>query len=316
MNQNKKEFKTYEQQIDILINERGMTITNKENVKKILKQENYYSVVNGYKDLFLDSTQTTEKYLPGTNFNEIYALYKFDRELRNILIKKILIVENNIKSIIAYEFSKAYGNNDYLKLDNFENTSNENVSKIIKLFADVHGDISRQIGKDNSLTHYLENHGYIPLWVLTKIMTFGRISKLFPLMKQSEKTQVAIAISKNYQISFTDLGKFLEFIAIFRNLCAHEERTYNFRKLKQNKVPINIVETNIHKKLAIQGKRNGLFDLIICLKLLLEEELFENLFVKIEQQINILSSELKVISIDKVLASMNFPNNWKEISKH
>ncbi len=314
MNQNKKEFKTYDQQIDILINERGITITDKENVKKILKQENYYSVINGYKDLFLDMTLTNEKFLLGTNFNEIYALYKFDRELRNILIKKILIVENNIKSIIAYEFSKSYGNNDYLKLDNFDNTSNDNISNIIKLFADIHGDISRQIGKDNSLTHYLENHGYIPLWVLTKIMTFGRISKFFPLMKQTEKTKVAISISKNYPIAFSDLGKFLEFIAIFRNLCAHEERTYNFRRLKQNKLPRDIVETIFHKQLAISGNRNGLFDLIICLKLLLEKEVFNNLFIKIENQINILENQLNVISINKVLAAMNFPSNWKEIN--
>lgn len=33
----------------------------------------------------------------------------FDRELRNILFKNLLIIENNIKSIMSYKLSVKYG---------------------------------------------------------------------------------------------------------------------------------------------------------------------------------------------------------------
>lgn len=47
----------------------------------ILEREGYYSVVNGYKDPFLDKEvgkRTHEdRYLTGTSFNDLYALFVF-----------------------------------------------------------------------------------------------------------------------------------------------------------------------------------------------------------------------------------------------
>ena len=76
-----KEFKTVEEQIDLLKN-RNISFNDEEKAKKILLNNNYYNIINGYKDLFLDSNQII--YKMGTKFEEIYALYEFDRQLRNI----------------------------------------------------------------------------------------------------------------------------------------------------------------------------------------------------------------------------------------
>jgi len=45
-----KVFKTLEEQVDLLKN-RGLKVEQSD--KKILEIENYYNVINGYKDLFL-----------------------------------------------------------------------------------------------------------------------------------------------------------------------------------------------------------------------------------------------------------------------
>lgn len=86
-----KEYKTYRQLITILRN-RGMVIqkgSQGSRAMEILEQENFYNVINGYKDLFLDpaSTPAAEKYKTGATFNEVYALYSFDREVRHIYLK-------------------------------------------------------------------------------------------------------------------------------------------------------------------------------------------------------------------------------------
>mgnify|MGYP004526090351 CR=1 FL=1 len=81
-----KTYKTYRQQLAKL-RSRGMEI--KEGAQgaramRILEQENYYNVINGYKSLFLEREATDvldEKYKEGTTFNEVYALYCFDRYL-------------------------------------------------------------------------------------------------------------------------------------------------------------------------------------------------------------------------------------------
>ena len=63
-----KEFKTFNQQLTIL-RDRGMIVPTDGSPKRFLEQENYYNVINGYKDLFLckDSHGNTiipETYLP------------------------------------------------------------------------------------------------------------------------------------------------------------------------------------------------------------------------------------------------------------
>ncbi|WP_237567332.1 hypothetical protein [Mycoplasma mycoides] len=45
-----KEFKTFGEQIEIL-KSRGLIIKDEQKAIEILKQENYYNIVNGYKDL-------------------------------------------------------------------------------------------------------------------------------------------------------------------------------------------------------------------------------------------------------------------------
>jgi abortive infection bacteriophage resistance protein len=102
-----KPFKTYYQQLRIL-RSRNLLIPNGSRAVKILKRENYYNIINGYKDIFLDSNYSTDFYKPGTSFDDIYALYCFDRDLRSILLKYILRMETSLKTKIAYRFSERY----------------------------------------------------------------------------------------------------------------------------------------------------------------------------------------------------------------
>lgn len=117
-----KSYKSYQQQLNIL-RSRGMVIgkgTQGSRTMRILERENYYNIINGYKELFLASKATDatdELYKTGTTFDEVYALYNFDREIRNIYLKYLLKLENTFKTVIAHEFSAkdgsyTYGTND------------------------------------------------------------------------------------------------------------------------------------------------------------------------------------------------------------
>ena len=77
-------------------------------VKNILSRENYYSVINGYKDIFLDEAVTKSSgddyYISGTTFFQIYDVYCFDRELRHLLLRYLLQAEKNLATKLAYHF--------------------------------------------------------------------------------------------------------------------------------------------------------------------------------------------------------------------
>ena len=48
-----KEFKTYEEQIELL-KLKGLIILDEAYAKEKLKEENYYNIINGYKELFMN----------------------------------------------------------------------------------------------------------------------------------------------------------------------------------------------------------------------------------------------------------------------
>ena len=111
-------------------------------------------------------------------------MFLFDRHLRNILFKYLLIIENNVKSIISYQLSKRYGfkESDYLSPKNF--TQDSLKSRQVK---DVLNKMKRQVSinskKHSATLHYLNNYGYIPMWIMVKVLSFGIIYELFCILK-------------------------------------------------------------------------------------------------------------------------------------
>ena len=303
-----KIFKTLDEQVTILRN-KNLIIDDENYVKSVLLRENYF-FINGYRYLFMKSL-TDRTFYDGTNFREIYALFYFDRQLRNILFKNILILENNIKSIISYELSRKYGFKEkkYLNPHNF--TEDPKRSRQVN---DLIRKMKRQIsinGKEHMATkHYMSNYGYIPLWIVVKVLSFGIVGELYTILKTEDQK----AIADNFNIDINSLLIYLPIIANYRNLCAHEDICYEHKTQKE--IPI----TKYHELLNIP-KMNGeyiygindLFALIIILKRLLRTDDFHMMLNEISYEIDYLSGRLHSISIDKVLDRMGFPKNYKEI---
>ena len=97
-----KEYKTFNQQLSIL-RSKGMIVPTDGRPKRFLEQENYYNVINGYKDLFLCKNSqgniiTPETYLPNTHFNELKALFLFLKILSKHLFH--MSFQKNTKNLI------------------------------------------------------------------------------------------------------------------------------------------------------------------------------------------------------------------------
>ena len=222
-----KKFKTLDEQIDIL-KSRGLIIDDVEEAKDILLRENYFFVI-GYRHLFMNSVSSHE-YVVGSTFREVYSLFCFDRELRNILFKNLLMIENNLKSIISYQLSKKYGykEKDYLNIKNF--TKDHFKSRRVR---DIIDKMKRQIrvngSHHNATMHYIYNYGYIPLWILVKVLSFGIVCELYSILKNEDKIEVADV----FGVGTKDLDEYLPILANYRNLCAHEDIVL---KIKQKNI--------------------------------------------------------------------------------
>ena len=115
-----KNFKSLDEQIEIL-KSKGLIIEDNTLTRNILLRENYF-FLNGYRHLLMKSPKD-RTFIEGSTFRELYSIFLFDRHLRNIMFKNLLIIENNLKSIFSYQLSKKYGyhEKDYLNTKNFTN---------------------------------------------------------------------------------------------------------------------------------------------------------------------------------------------------
>ncbi|MFA5696375.1 MAG: Abi family protein [Bacilli bacterium] len=306
--QGKKVFKTLDEQIEIL-KEKGLIIENEELAKEVILRENYF-FLNGYRRIFLKS-KTDKTFLPGTTFRELYALFVFDRNIRNIFFKNILVVENNLKSLFSYQLSRQYGvkEKDYLNESNF--TSDHSRRRQVR---DVIGKMKRQIkvnGHQHSATmHYINKYGYIPMWVLVKVLSFGIISEFYNILKVEDK----LSLAEFYHLEIDAFSIFLNMLANYRNVCAHEDILFD------NRTQMRILDNVYHVKLNIQNEeeeyiygKNDLFSLVIILKYMLSEEEFRHLVYEIDYEIALLDGKVDVIPVEKILNRIGFPNNWRQI---
>ncbi len=305
-----KEFKTLDEQIEILRN-KGLVINDVDKAKALLLRENYF-FISGYRHLFLKSNKE-RVFIKGTTFDELYAVFQFDRSFRNVLFKNLLIVENNLKSIISYRLSKKYGikEKDYLKPSNFS----QDIKKVRQV-NDVLNKIKRQIklnGRQHSATlHYLSNYGYVPLWILVKLLSFGMINELYSILKPEDKLLVA----KYYNLDVETLGIYISLLSNYRNLCAHEDIVYEHRTQKE------IPDTKYHWELDIPmmndeyiyGK-NDIFSVVIMLKYMLTESDFTDFVNEVSYDLSLLDGRVSTVPQNKILDRMGFPDNWEEIAK-
>lgn len=305
---NDKMFKTIDQQITILRG-KGLIIDENDETKNLLLRENYF-FISGYRHLFMNYGNR-DTFLQGTTFEELYATFVFDRKMRNIFFKNILIVENNIKSIISYQLSKKYGykEKDYLNQKNFIQDKLKG-RKVKDVLNKMYRQIRVNTPKHTATMHYMDNYGFIPLWILVKVLSFGIVSEFYGILKPDDKK----SISDLYGINADVLERYLVLLSNFRNVCAHEDILYDHKT--QRLIP----DTIYHEKLNIDkiddiyryGK-NDLFSLVIMLKTMLNTEEFEEMIDEIKEEIEILDGCINVIPINNILRRIGFPSNWYDI---
>ena len=287
-----KEYMSNVQLIDYLISKKVNVINKEEAIKKIEKYT-YYSIVNSYKFNFKDSKNN---YLPNVSFDEIYALFEFDKNLKYIILKYTLEIETIIKSLMANQISKNYGLVNYLTIDNLDTKSPVETKE--KLINKINEEINHNYNIHSAITHYKDKYGYIPPFVLMKILTFGVTSRYYGLLKQKDRQEIA----KYFKISDKLLKQILKNLTSIRNIAAHSDRLFCFRD--KYTLSFKIIDKNY----TVKDNTTNIYMMIKALKLVLTNDLYNELIKRINNEIKIFDSKLSSISINDILKIMGYPN--------
>lgn len=314
MQENKgKPFYTYSQLIGKLIN-KGMVINGKQEIEHatdLLKRYGYFSLISGYKRPF--KKHKSDMYIVGVKIDDIYALYKLDNDLRNLFFRYILQVECHIKSLLSYAFSDKYGEEQENYLDpnkyNYSVTTQREIVKLVTTLTDI---TDSQKTNYEYIRYQYEKYGNVPLWVAIKALSIGKISKLYSLSKPNIRTKVSKEFSG---VTDDDLKSMLDIISRFRNVCAHNERLYDFVYKKSS-----LNNMSVHKLMNLKtvgGKyvigKSDLFAVVISLKYLLPHNDFSCFIDELQQCLKTFKSDTSKLPLDKLRKLMNFPENWYEL---
>ena len=291
-----KVYKTNEELLDHLIS-KNVIVNNKQDALNKIEKYTYYSIINSYKTTFKNPNGN---YKNNVTFDEIYALYSFDKNIKYLFLKYSLEIEIQIKALIANHISKKYGIWDYLKKENFDDKFEDNIkNRLIEK-------INKEIGKDykvhSAIAHYKDKYGFIPPFVLTKILTFGVISSYYGLLKQSDQQEIA----KYFKLSDRLLKQILKNLTMIRNICAHNDRLFCFR----SKYYMNYKE--IDKAYKRPNNETNLYMIMTSMKYFLEDE-FDILKEDFFNEVIILKRSLNSIDIEDILNIMGFPKNNFEL---
>lgn len=325
---NRKEFRSLEEQIEILKN-RQLNIENEDFAKQILMKENYYSLINGYKDPFIKDKKDNkdeDEFITNAKFEEIYSLFEFDRKLRSMILSEILKYESSLKTKIAYYFTEKHSEaNAYFDVNNYN--KNIDIHQIIQTISYLSSTIKRYSTKrysgmknnktdrdQHAINYYYHEYKEVPLWVLINFLTFGNIQYLYDILEEDLAREIALEFGNEYNNAYNEdvelntgiIKEINKMFTIFRNVCAHEERFYNTSLRKGVKTSF----LNDYYKSKFDGRR--LYTLLGFLRFIINKEDYEILINNLYKEIGILSECLSSISVGKITYQMGLPGNWEK----
>lgn len=326
---NNKPFQSLNKQLKILRN-RGLNDVN-SSAKRKLEQIGYYSLINGYKWPFLDTDSygdyiQPEVFKPNTSFNDLYTLHEFDADLRSVLYKALLKYESILGAELSYRFSEAHPEeHSYLALDNFVRNP-EKVSSVVNTISSLSGTISYKLTKkagDNAIKHYVNNHGHVPLWVLTNFLTFGELSHFYSNCTDNVKLSIAkdfkLMRQRSYgnkkQSSITpqaimDVNRMVN---IFRNYIAHGEITYSKVLTKSPNLGDIKAAAGLSNTSFPNNSQAGIFELLIALKAVLPKKDYKDLIHNLYYLLKKYKNEFSNNYYKSLLETMHFPDNYKNL---
>lgn len=174
-----------------LLRDRGMKFPDREQAKHALTAVGYYRLSGYWQPYRRPSSNQSAQLLddlssPGTHFAEVLALYNFDRSLKNLLWSGIEPVEVAFRSRIGHVLGKsgplAHTDPGCFR-PSFDHT---------KWWKTAKRRISRARGRDATVDHHDQNYaGDLPLWVLTDLLDFSDVSKLYAGMHSQDQRVVA-----------------------------------------------------------------------------------------------------------------------------
>ena len=291
---------TYAGQIQQL-KDRGLIIEDERKAVHLLEVISYFRLSGYWYPLLAD--KKSHRFKSDATFDTAFSIYKFDRELRLLVLRELEKIEVAVRAKMIYVLSHSRGIFWYLDSSNF--------SKPVK-----HAETLTKIGVEYSrsdeefVQSFRKNYSnpMPPSWMMLELSSFGVLSSLYSYLSPGKDKR---EIANFFGLSDSVLSSWLHSIVYLRNVCAHHSRLWNREMRIQPVIPRKPHNPFIRQttyncpmsglKLPLNNKTYFILSMVVYLMNIINSR------HSIQQKLKDLLANYPNID----LHAMGFPANWQ-----
>lgn len=248
-----------------LIIERGLVCDDVPRLEKYLSTIGYYRLSAYWLPFEHPSGSPltrNHRFRQGTTFEQVLALYVFDRKLRMMVMEAMERIEVAIRTRWANALAVRHGSHAYMQSDLFKNPW-QHSSDLGKIAANL------EESKEPFVVHYRRQYTQPflpPIWAVVETMTLGGLSRWF---KNTNDTVAKKEVAQAFNMPTIEiLEHVLHALTPVRNVCAHHGRLWN-RRFAMSLPKIKRFEDRLVPPEAPNCQAHYLFNFLVVLDILM-----------------------------------------------
>ena len=206
--------------------DRGLQVEDEAEAVHYLTYIGYYRLSGYSRPLMRHGTGEAHKFKEGARFTNILDLYRFDRELRLIMMDAIERIEVAFRTVFSNTMACKYGSHCYLEKKLF--LFPDNAEWLARKIMDETGHAPEQKRKrDVFFDHYYQKYSsprLPPTWMVAEALSINVWSRNYEhLASHGDRKEIARQLGCRVPL----LESWMHAICYLRNLCAHHLRVWN-----------------------------------------------------------------------------------------
>ena len=274
-----------------LLKQRGLILGDELRALHLLQNISYYRLSGYWYPLLADKQRHIFK--PGSTFEAAYNIYKFDSELRKLIIAELEKIEVAVRTQTAYILSTQYHAHWFEDSSLFSNPVRHT-----KVLAKIEEEYNRS--DEEFITAFKAKYSdhFPPSWMTMEIASFGTLSILYGNLQPGRAKR---SIAAYFGLPDTVFASWLHCIVYVRNICAHHSRLWN--KILSIRPLMPRSPRNTFIALPASGTQQTYFVLSMIIYLLNTVNPNHSFISRFKELLN------RYPSID--VRAMGFPINWE-----
>ena len=274
-----------------LLKQRGLILGDEVRALHLLQNISYYRLSGYWYPLLADKQRHIFK--PGSTFDAAYNIYKFDSELRKLIIAELEKIEVAVRTQTAYILSTQYHAHWFEDSSLFSNPVRHT-----KVLAKIEEEYNRS--DEEFITAFKAKYSdhFPPSWMTMEIASFGTLSILYGNLQPGRSKR---SIAAYFGLPDTVFASWLHCIVYVRNICAHHSRLWN--KILSIRPLMPRSPRNTFIALPASGTQQTYFVLSMIIYLLNTVNPNHSFISRFKELLN------RYPSID--VRAMGFPINWE-----